>query len=165
MDVDAELSLLPGTDGFATTTDRENEDLLCADAEEPEPAPAFRLTHKRTLSPAPAAEPELIFQALRPAVNGAPVSGRPVFPSLAHARIAFICDADRSLSSRTFGSARSTSGSRGSLGTSPVYKKAKGRRRKESSLMSSECAQSRCDVDVAGSIGSDSMGLPILHYA
>ncbi|KAJ8596102.1 hypothetical protein M405DRAFT_837384 [Rhizopogon salebrosus TDB-379] len=111
------------------------------DMEEFEPAPAFRLTHKRTLSPAPAAELELIYQALCPAVNRAPVSGRPVFPSLA-------C-------------------SRGSLGTSPVFKKAKGHHRKESSLVSSECAQSRCDVDIAGSIGNerDSMSLPILPDA
>ncbi|KAG1723926.1 uncharacterized protein EDB91DRAFT_1171738, partial [Suillus paluster] len=104
------------------------------------PAATFKLTHKRTLSPAPAAEPEPVFKALRPATTRVPVSvsGRTVFA--APAGLPFMGNPDRSPSSRTFGSVHSKSSSRGSLGTSPVFKKARGHERKQSSLVPVEHA-------------------------
>ncbi|KAG2338846.1 hypothetical protein BDR05DRAFT_951659 [Suillus weaverae] len=110
------------------------------------PAPTFRFTHKRTTSPAPAAEPEPVFKALRPAKSRVPVSGRTVFA--APMSLPFTGNADRSPSSRTFGSAHSKSSSRVSLGASPVFKKAKGHERKPSSLVPMEHAhlQLRCDT-------------------
>ncbi|KAG1727136.1 hypothetical protein EDB19DRAFT_1914356 [Suillus lakei] len=110
------------------------------------PAPTFRFTHKRTMSPAPAAEPEPVFKALRPAKSRVPVSGRTVFA--APTNLPFTGNVDRSPSSRTFGSAHSKCSSRASLGTSPVFKKARGHERKPSSLAPMEHAhlQLRCDV-------------------
>ena len=128
-----------------------------------EPAPAFRLTHKRTLSPAPAAEPGLVFQPLCPAKSRIPVSECVVLPSPVGARLPVI-DVDRSPSSRTFGSVHSKSGSSGSFVASPVFKKAAGHQRKPSSLVPADHAHLRCDVDVAGKITSerdDSQSLPI----
>ncbi|OJA11619.1 hypothetical protein AZE42_05475 [Rhizopogon vesiculosus] len=122
-----------------------------------EPAPAFRLTHKRTLSPAPAEEPQLVFQALRPAKSRVPVSERTVLPSSMGARLPLMGDVDRSPSSRTFGSAHSASGSRGSLGTSPVFKKASGHQRKPSSLAHTDYAELH---DVAAN-ERHSLSLPI----
>ncbi|KAG2134191.1 uncharacterized protein EDB93DRAFT_1173064 [Suillus bovinus] len=110
------------------------------------PASTFRFTHKRTMSPAPAAEPEPVFKALRPAKNRVPVSGRTVFA--APMNLPFMGNADRSPSSRTFGSAHSKSSSRASMGASPVFKKARGHERKPSSLVPMEHAhlQLRCDT-------------------
>ncbi|KAG1849200.1 hypothetical protein F4604DRAFT_1811164 [Suillus subluteus] len=111
-----------------------------------EATPTFRFTHKRTMSPAPAAEPEPVFKALRPAKSRVPVSGRAVFA--APMSLPFTGNVDRSPSSRTFGSAHSKSSSRASLGASPVFKKARGHERKPSSLMPVEHVhlQLRCDT-------------------
>ncbi|KAG2030786.1 hypothetical protein BDR03DRAFT_161432 [Suillus americanus] len=130
------------------------------------PTPTFRFTHKRTLSPAPAAEPEPVFKALRPAKSRVPVSGRAVFA--APMSLPFTGNADRSPSSRTFGSVHSKSSSRASLGTSPVFKKARGHERKPSSLVHAEHAhlQLRCDTttdDIPKPL--DSPGLLILPDA
>ncbi|KAG1854418.1 hypothetical protein DFJ58DRAFT_787853 [Suillus subalutaceus] len=111
-----------------------------------EATPTFRFTHKRTMSPAPAAEPEPVFKALRPAKSRVPVSGRAVF--VAPMSLPFTGNVDRSPSSRTFGSAHSKSSSRASLGASPVFKKARGHERKPSSLVPVEHVhlQLRCDT-------------------
>ncbi|KAG0697268.1 hypothetical protein DFH29DRAFT_160061 [Suillus ampliporus] len=123
------------------------------------PASTFRLTHKRTLSPAPAAEPEPVFKALRPATTRVPVPalGRAVFAS--PVGLPFMGNADRSPSSRTFGSAHSKSSSRASLGASPVFKKARGHERKQSSLVPAEHA------GATGDIAKPHDSLPILPDA
>jgi hypothetical protein len=122
-------------------------------------ASTFRFTHKRTMSPAPAAESEPVFKALRPAKSRVPVSGRAVFA--APMSLPFVGNADRSPSSRTFGSVHSKSSSRVSLGASPVFKKAKGHERKPSSLVPVEHAhlQLRCDTpdDIPKSLDSPSL--------
>ncbi|KAG1847994.1 hypothetical protein C8R48DRAFT_779063 [Suillus tomentosus] len=129
------------------------------------PASTFRFTHKRTMSPAPAAEPEPVFKALRPAKSRVPVSGRTVFA--APMSLPFTGNADRSPSSRTFGSAHSKASSRASLGASPVFKKARGHERKPSSLVPMEHAhlQLRCDTTDDIPKPLDSPGLLILPDA
>ncbi|KAG2365179.1 hypothetical protein BDR07DRAFT_1470529 [Suillus spraguei] len=121
--------------------------------------PTFKFTHKRTTSPAPAAEPEPVFKALRPAKGKVPISRRTVFA--APTSLPFTGSADRSPSSRTFGSVHSTSSSRASLGADPVFKKATGHERKPSSLMSMEHAhlQLRCDTtdDISKLLDSPSL--------
>lgn len=129
------------------------------------PAPTFRFTHKRTMSPAPAAEPEPVFKALRPAKSRVPVSGRTVVA--APMSLPFTGNADRSPSSRTFGSAHSKSSSRASQGVSPVFKKARGHERKPSSLVPMEHGhlQLRCDTTEDSLKPLDSPSLLILPDA
>ncbi|KAI5992859.1 hypothetical protein EDC04DRAFT_2984892 [Pisolithus marmoratus] len=101
-----------------------------------EDVPTVRMTHKRTLSPAPAADPPPIFKALRPAVFKVPraaatVRSSPAVPPF----VLGINETDRSPSAFTFGSAHSKSDSHGSSLASPVFKKAQGHARKQSSLV------------------------------
>ncbi|KAI6028122.1 hypothetical protein EDC04DRAFT_164044 [Pisolithus marmoratus] len=101
-----------------------------------EDVPTVRMTHKRTLSPAPAADPPPIFKALRPAVSKVPraaatVRSSPAVPPF----VLGVNDTDRSPSAFTFGSAHSKSDSHGSSLASPVFKKAQGHARKQSSLV------------------------------
>ena len=124
------------------------------------PVKTARPTHKRTLNPAPAAELQLVFRALRPAKSRVPVSGRIVLPSPEGARVPFVGDIDHSLSSRTFGSAPFHVRS---LGASPVFKKASGHPRKQLSLVPVDPTQLHCD-DADASVdasGRDSLNLPI----
>ena len=90
-------------------------------------------THRRTLTPAPAADPSPVFKALRPATTHLPVSKTVVSASSGISPFV-INPIDRSPSTLTFGSGHSKSESRGSLSASPVFKKAQGRTRKKSSL-------------------------------
>jgi len=88
-------------------------------------------THKRTLTPAPAADPSPVFKALRPATTGLPISKTVVDASSGISP--FVTNlVDRSPSALTFGSGHSKSESRGSLAASPVFKKAQGYAHKRS---------------------------------
>ncbi|KIJ60131.1 hypothetical protein HYDPIDRAFT_32553 [Hydnomerulius pinastri MD-312] len=121
-------------------------------------APTPRPTHKRTMSPAPAADPSPVFKALRPATSRVPSAGKTVG---AHSSITpfalAVRNVDRSPSSLTFGSAHSKSDSQGSLSASPVFKKARGHSRKQSSLVPIELLQPVAH----SSKGLDSPSLPI----
>ncbi|KAF9235707.1 hypothetical protein BU15DRAFT_89481 [Melanogaster broomeanus] len=121
-------------------------------------APTLRMTHKRTMSPAPAADPSPVFKALRPAASRLPVSGVTVGPSLAISSFMIGAkDCDRPPSSLTFGSPHSKSDSHGSLSASPVFRKAHGHARKRSSLVPIECLQPTAHPDKC----LDSPSLPI----
>ena len=97
--------------------------------------PTLRLSHKRTLTPAPATDPPLVFKALRPATSKVPKAGRTAHPApgvppfTLHAN-----EVDRSPSAFTFGSNHSKTDSPGSFSVSPVFTKAQGHARKRSSL-------------------------------
>lgn len=91
-------------------------------------------THRRTVAPAPAADPSPVFKALRPAITRLPMSKTVVGASAAISP--FVTNVtDRSPSTQTFGSGHSKAESRGSLSASPVFKKAQGHPRKRSSLV------------------------------
>lgn len=103
-----------------------------------EDPPTVRMTHKRTLTPAPASDPPPVFKALRPAVSKVPRAAATVRSSPAVPPFVLGVDAketDRSPSAFTFGSAHSKSDSHGSSMASPVFKKAQGHARKLSSLV------------------------------
>lgn len=92
-------------------------------------------THRRTLTPAPAADPSPVFKALRPATARLPISKTVAGASTGISP--FVVSAiDRSPSNLTFGSRHSKTDSRGSLSVSPVFKKAQGHARKRSLLVS-----------------------------
>ncbi|KAG9307943.1 hypothetical protein JVU11DRAFT_12818 [Chiua virens] len=99
-------------------------------------------SHRRTMTPAPAADPSPVFKALRPATSRFPVS-KTIARSSSGA-LPFVGNAiDRSPSAMTFGSGHSKSESRTSFSTSPVFKKAQSLLRKRSSL----ATQSALDND------------------
>ncbi|KAI6113748.1 hypothetical protein EDD16DRAFT_1802786, partial [Pisolithus croceorrhizus] len=105
-------------------------------AQPKEDAPTVRMMHKRTLSPAPAADPSPVLKALRPAVSKVPratatLRSSPAVPPF----VLGVKEADRSPSAFTFGSAHSKSDSHGSSLSSPVFKKGQGHARKRSSLV------------------------------
>lgn len=91
-------------------------------------------THRRTMTPAPAADPSPVFKALRPANTRLPISKTVVGASSGIPPFV-INPVDRSPSTLTFGSGHSKSESHGSLAPSPVFKKAQGHARKKSSLI------------------------------
>ncbi|KAF9457373.1 hypothetical protein BDZ94DRAFT_1175700 [Collybia nuda] len=112
------------------------------------PAQAFRMTHKRTLTPAPEPEPSPVFQPLRPSKSkNAMATLRAPPPTLAVSPISFneIPDGTiRAPSSLTFGSRSSSrAGSKASMDEllngspipSPVFKRATGHVRQRSSLV------------------------------
>ncbi|KAI5994634.1 hypothetical protein EDC04DRAFT_2981974 [Pisolithus marmoratus] len=128
-----------------------------------EDVPTVRMTHKHTLSPAPAADPLLIFKALQPAVSKVPraaatVQSSPAVPPF----VLGINETDCSPSAFTFGSAHSKSDSHGSSLASPVFKKAQGHARKQSSLVPDQDQTSglpippkaRCNLSLTGTMGS-----------
>ena len=86
-------------------------------------------THRRTVTPAPAADPSPVFKALRPATSRLPMSKTVVAASSGISPFV-INPIDRSPSALTFGSGHSKSESHGSLAASPVFKKAQGPARK-----------------------------------
>ncbi|KAG6330873.1 hypothetical protein ID866_8216 [Astraeus odoratus] len=99
-------------------------------------ASTLRMTHKRTLTPAPAADPLPVFKALRPATSKVPkaravIGASPGIPPFSLSA----GETDRSPSTLTFGSGHSKSDSHGSFSASPVFKKANGHTRKKSSLV------------------------------
>ncbi|KAI6020976.1 hypothetical protein BKA83DRAFT_4293512 [Pisolithus microcarpus] len=105
-------------------------------AQPKEDVPTVRMMHKRTLTPAPAADPSPIFKALRPAVSKVPrataaVRSSPAIPPF----VLGDKETDRSPSAFTFGSAHSKSDSHCSSLSSPVFKKGQGHARKRSSLV------------------------------
>ena len=91
-------------------------------------------SHRRTLTPAPAADPSPVFRALRPATTRLPMSKTVVGPSSGISPFV-INPSDRSPSALTFGSGHSKSESRGSLAASPVFKKPQSHAHKKSSLV------------------------------
>lgn len=95
---------------------------------------APRFTHKRTLSPAPAADPPPVFIALRPATSKLRKFGKTTKPSSGTLQFTLEdSEEDRSPSSLTFGSLDSMSDSHGALSGCPVFKKMQGRAQKRSS--------------------------------
>ncbi|KAL4064764.1 hypothetical protein V8B97DRAFT_2010772 [Scleroderma yunnanense] len=98
--------------------------------------PTLRMTHKRTLTPAPATDPPPVFKALRPAISKVPKAGGTVRPSPGIPPFTLNAkEADRSPSTFTFGSAHSRTDSPSSVSASPVFKRAQGHVRKSSSLV------------------------------
>ncbi|KAH7906868.1 hypothetical protein BJ138DRAFT_1217944 [Hygrophoropsis aurantiaca] len=119
--------------------------------------PTLRLTHKRTMSPAPAVDASPVFKALHPAKAKYPVTASkfigasPSVTGLASAA----SHGDKSPSTLTFGSAHSKSNSHDSLSASPVFKKAQGHARKRSSFVPIQYLEGQRDN------GYDSPSLPI----
>jgi serine/arginine repetitive matrix protein 2 len=118
-------------------------------------------THRRTMTPAPAADPSPVFKALRPATTR--LMSKTVVGASSGISPFIVNPVDRSTSSLTFGSGHSTSESRGSLSASPVFKKAHGSTRKKSSLVPRAELDSgslpilpevRCALGLAGTVGS-----------
>ncbi|KAF8425040.1 hypothetical protein L210DRAFT_3489659 [Boletus edulis BED1] len=118
-------------------------------------------THRRTMTPAPAADPSPVFKALRPATTR--LMSKTVVGASSGISPFIVNPVDRSMSSLTFGSGHSTSESRGSLSASPVFKKAHGSTRKKSSLVPRAELDSgslpilpevRCALGLAGTVGS-----------
>ncbi|KAH7920517.1 hypothetical protein BV22DRAFT_1133018 [Leucogyrophana mollusca] len=120
-------------------------------------APTLRLTHKRTMSPAPAADASPVFKALRPAKSNYPVTATKIVgASPMGTPLGLMAGVgEKSPSSLTFGSAHSKSDSHDSLSASPVFKKAHGHVRKRSSLVPAEYLKQQHDD------GYDSPSLPI----
>ncbi|RDB27260.1 hypothetical protein Hypma_004359 [Hypsizygus marmoreus] len=138
------------------------------------PAQTYRLTHKRTLTPAPDPEPAPVFQPLRPARSKHAMatlrasSGSPVF--LADA--AKIDSTIRGPSSRTFGSISKGSVEemfgKGSPSQSPVFKRSLGHARQRSSQVPMDVDEgrqshrgSRSSRGSRGSRSSDNNTVPI----
>jgi serine/arginine repetitive matrix protein 2 len=109
----------------------------------------LRLTHKRTLTPAPAADPSPVFQPLCPA-RGKLVEGTARVASGSTSPTCALRRPVRAPSARTFGSRESYRGSPPPL-PSPVFKKAEGQGhvRRRSSLVPTELT------------GGSGVGLPI----
>ncbi|RDB16264.1 hypothetical protein Hypma_003001 [Hypsizygus marmoreus] len=113
------------------------------------PAQTYRLTHKRTLTPAPDPEPAPVFQPLRPARSKHATatlkasSGSPVFL----AKAAKIDSTIWGPSSRTFGSISKGSVEemfgKGSPSQSPVFKRSLGHARQRSSLVPMDVDEGR----------------------
>ncbi|KAH0838886.1 hypothetical protein J3R83DRAFT_7313 [Lanmaoa asiatica] len=119
-------------------------------------------THRRTLTPAPAADPSPVFKALRPAATRLPMSKTVVGASTGISPFATNA-IDRSPSTLTFGSGHSKSESRGSFSTSPVFKKVQGHTRTRSPLVAHAALDSdslpilpevRRSLGLAGTMGS-----------
>ena len=91
-------------------------------------------TLKRTMTPAPAADPSPVFKALHPATTRLPISKTVVGASSGISSFV-VNPSGRSPSTLTFGSGHSKSESHGSLATSPVFKKAQGNSCKRPSLV------------------------------
>ncbi|KAH7884200.1 hypothetical protein F5I97DRAFT_1671717 [Phlebopus sp. FC_14] len=127
--------------------------------------PPMRLTHKRTMSPAPAADPSPVFKALRPATGRFPITRKVVGAGASPAispLVAGAMEIDRSPSCLTFGSSHSKSDSHGSFSASPVFKK-HGHTRQRSALVPME--DSQCTPRDDAEKAPDSPSLPILPEA
>ena len=142
----------------------------------------FRMTHKRTLTPAPEIEPPPVFQPLKPAKKGSylapiktvsPSGSQLTTPRARH-------DALRSPSSLTFGSHSSGRNSKGSSEDggetptpSPVFSKAKGHVRQRSSLVPADLQTNERDsvpieanamLDLTGTVGRSSQAVNVEEF-
>ncbi|KAF8148662.1 hypothetical protein B0H34DRAFT_802878 [Crassisporium funariophilum] len=147
------------------------------------PPPTFRPGHKRTMTPAPEPEPELVFQPLRPAKSRAAHATLKVATASPQLQFGFGAanDSDslevaRAPSSLTFGSRSSSrGGSRGSMdefagSLTPVFKRISDSERKRSSLVPADYRGSRGSRSSRGSQASygspnDEFSLPIAREA